>query len=142
MRGTCLRSRLEFLRAAQNADGGWGYSPGKRSWLEPTAYATLALDGVEGAGDASRRAFDLIRSWQMPDGGWPPAEGVERSTWTTALAVTMHCVRGVYDSAFLRGVDWLVETRGAEGTWLKRIMSLVKPKLFGYDPRVLGWPWL
>ena len=38
-----LRPRLEVLRNNQNPDGGWAYFPGKRSWLEPTAYALLAL---------------------------------------------------------------------------------------------------
>ena len=66
----------------------------------------------------------------------------ERATWATALAVTLHCVRGVHDVAFLQGVDWLVETRGAEGTWVKRIMHLVRPNVFSHDPTVLGWPWL
>lgn len=142
MSGTDLSSRLEFLRNSQNADGGWGYVPGNRSWLEPTVYSALALHGQPEAEDATARAFDLIRGWQMADGGWRPGEGVERACWSTALAVTLHCVRGVNDEAFQRGVDWLVVTQGAEGSWLKRIMYLVKPKLFGYDPTVLGWPWL
>ena len=139
---TCLASRLEFLRRVQNADGGWGYVPGSRSWLEPTAYAALALHEQLGAEEATARAFNLIRGWQMPDGGWRPGDGVDRPCWATALAVTLHCIRGVHDEPFLRGVDWLVETRSAESSWLKRIMHLVKPKLFGYDPTVLGWPWL
>jgi len=32
------------LLASRNADGGWGYYPGKASRLEPTAWALLALD--------------------------------------------------------------------------------------------------
>jgi len=34
---------LQFLRSSVNADGGWGYSPGKASRLEPTCWALLAL---------------------------------------------------------------------------------------------------
>ena len=37
--------RLDALRKAQNPDGGWGYFAGKESWLEPTAYAAMALLG-------------------------------------------------------------------------------------------------
>jgi hypothetical protein len=33
----------EFLLRARNADGGWGYQPGKASRLEPTCWAALAL---------------------------------------------------------------------------------------------------
>jgi hypothetical protein len=33
----------EFLLGARNADGGWGYQPGRASRLEPTCWASLAL---------------------------------------------------------------------------------------------------
>jgi hypothetical protein len=35
-------SLLDALSAARNADGGWGYYPGKASRLEPTAWVALA----------------------------------------------------------------------------------------------------
>ena len=40
---TALR---DFLLRARNADGGWGYGPGKASRLEPTCWALLALGGT------------------------------------------------------------------------------------------------
>ena len=49
----CLESRLALLKATQNPDGGWGYFPGKPSWLEPTAYALLASSGERAAGRLS-----------------------------------------------------------------------------------------
>ena len=142
MAESCLESRLEYLRANQNADGGWGYVSGRQSWIEPTAYAMLALNGRPGASDALDRAWRLLRSWQREDGAWRPADGVDRASWATALAVTLHCVRQVHDDGLVRGVDWLVGTRGAEGSWFKRVLYLVRPNLFGHDPSVLGWPWL
>ena len=60
-----LAKRLEALRRAQNADGGWAFEAGKQhSWLEPTVYAALALHGEPEAD----RAWDLVRRWQRPDG--------------------------------------------------------------------------
>ena len=59
-----LQLRLARLRQTQNADGGWGYFPGKQSWLEPTAYAALALAGETSAD----RAWTLLASWQGGDG--------------------------------------------------------------------------
>ena len=44
-----LQARLETLRRSQNPDGGWGYFARKASWLEPTAYAALALHGEPAA---------------------------------------------------------------------------------------------
>lgn len=57
------------LAAAQNADGGWGYFLGKQSWLEPTVYALLALSD-QSEGPAFARGWRLIRSWELPGGGW------------------------------------------------------------------------
>lgn len=41
-----LDSIAHFLLAGRNPDGGWGYSPGKASRLEPTCWAVLALQGL------------------------------------------------------------------------------------------------
>lgn len=142
MAGPYLESRLRFLLEAQNADGGWGYVPGKQSWVEPTAYAMLALEAKPGASEALDRAWALLRGWQRPDGAWPPAANVELPHWSTALCLTVHCARKVHDKAFLKAVDWLVETRGAENTWRNRLHHYFRPDFFGHDPSVLGWPWL
>lgn len=47
------------LRRGQNADGGWGYYAGKRSRLEPTSWALLALT------DSDPR---VLQSWPVKDG--------------------------------------------------------------------------
>src|SRR5579862_6533994 len=67
-----LAQRLDALRRAQNPDGGWGYFPGKTSWLEPTAYAAMALHGEP----AADRAAKLLASWQTAEGGWRPCAAV------------------------------------------------------------------
>src|SRR5207249_819591 len=63
-----LAPRLEFLRTTQNPDGGWGFFPGKQSWLEPTAYALMALHGDASSAQHFERGWKLVRSWQLPDG--------------------------------------------------------------------------
>jgi hypothetical protein len=97
-----LAERLERLRRAQNADGGWSYYPGKRdSWLEPTAYAAFALAGEPEAD----RAWNLLKDWQQPSGGWRPAAIVPGANWTTALAVLLAQSRDA--AAAERGAEWL-----------------------------------
>ncbi len=91
------------LAAAQNADGGWGYFPGKQSWLEPTVYALLALSAQSGE-PAFARGWRLIRSWELPGGGWRGCAAVNEAHWATSLVVTLHAALGVYDAAFDRGV--------------------------------------
>jgi len=139
--GLYLESRLGFLRATQNTDGGWGYFPGKQSWFEPTTYAVLALHGAPDSDGACERAWKLVRSWQMPDGSSRPGALVQGGTWVTAHAVTLACVRGVYDAQVRRGVDWMLEVVGADHGLVTRAFSyfhLLKTKL---DVSHEGWPW-
>jgi hypothetical protein len=135
------QDRLASLRAAQNPDGGWGYFPGKQSWLEPSAYALLALfpDGVKT--DSWQRGFALVRSWQNSDGGFKPSTLPKESSWVTALAVTLHCVRGIHDVTFQRGISWMLGTAGTEGTLFERAINLVHTLPVEYDRRFKGWPW-
>ena len=135
-----LESRLEFLRANQNPDGGWSYFPGKGSWLEPTTYAMLALHG-RGDDPALDRAWKLVRSWQLRDGSFRPSGEVQDGTWVTALAVTLASIRGVHDSSVRAAVDYLLQVVGAEHNVYTRVGSffhLIKANL---DVSHEGWPW-
>jgi hypothetical protein len=136
-----LESRLDLLRAAQNPDGGWGYFRGKQSWLEPTTYAMLALNGTPGSEGPLDNAWKLVRSWQLKDGSVRPSGQVQDGTWVTAQAVTLACVRGVHDQDVARSVDWLLRVVGAEHSLAMRAASyfhLLKTKL---DVSHEGWPW-
>ncbi len=136
-----MQLRVDFLRSAQNPDGGWGFFPGKQSWLEPTAYALLALQGVPGFEACVERGWSLLRAWQAPDGSWPACAAVREPHWTTALAVTVHCERGVYDRQFRAGVGWLLDTAGIENGLQFRLAHLVRPSVVELDPSFKAWPW-
>jgi hypothetical protein len=127
----------QFLRDTQNSDGGWAYFAGKHSWLEPTIYAALALNG-EPAGD---RAFAFVRSCALADGGWRMSADVATANWTTALCVTLYLVKSVQDDAFRKGVRWMLNTVGAEGSFLGRIATLLHPDQVDIDASLQGWPW-
>jgi hypothetical protein len=139
--GVYLESRLALLRSTQNADGGWGYFPGKGSWLEPTTYAMLALQGSPDSQALLERSWKLVRSWQLGDGSVRPGGEVADGTWVTAHAVTLASVRGVYDSSVRQSVDWLLHVVGAESGIAMRVASafgLLKTKL---NVSHQGWPW-
>ncbi len=136
------RPRLDYLAGIQNADGGWGYFPGKESWLEPTAYALLALHPSGPHQGAFERGWKLVRSWQLSSGAWKPAPHVNEAHWTTSLAIVLHAVRGVHDAALERGVSWLLGVKGAEGGALARIAGLFTSSLVEFDAGLVGWPWL
>lgn len=132
-----LETRLDLLRRTQNADGGWPYLAGKQSWIEPTVYAALALHGEP----ASDRAWQLLKSWQTPNGSWRPSADVQIESWATALCVTLAVTCGEFGEPFQRGVDWLLGTEGADANLFVRAASavgLAKPER---NPRHHGWPW-
>lgn len=126
--------------ASQNADGGWGYFPGKQSWMEPTTYAMLALQ-QRGADAALDRAWRLVSSWQLPEGSVRPSGAIAEGTWVTALFVTLASIRGSYDVGTARAVEWLLRVAGAEHSLGMRAFSylhLLKTRL---DVSHEGWPW-
>ncbi len=135
----CLESRPVILKATQNPDGGWGYFPGKPSWLEPTAYALLALAGERGG--AVDRGWKLLRSWQRQDGAFRPCAAVDEPHWSTSLVLTLSCVTGAFDEMFQRGLSWLLSSAGAEGRPFFRIAHWLRPSIVEFDPGLSGWPW-
>jgi len=129
--------RLDILRRSQNPDGGWSYYAGKQSWLEPTFYGALVLHGDP----AADRAWRLIKSWQQPDGSWPPTPGTAISGWGTALCLTLANIRGEVDGTFLKGLAYLLKTVGTESEIWRRALAkfgLVDP---GRNLSLKGWPW-
>ncbi|HLJ47402.1 MAG TPA: prenyltransferase/squalene oxidase repeat-containing protein [Bryobacteraceae bacterium] len=136
-----LDRRRAALRRTQNPDGGWGYFPGKTSWLEPTAYAMLALDGDPAAREAADRAWKLVQSWQLPDGSWRAGATVEDGTWVTALAVTLCSVRRDYGTQFEKGASYLLGTCGAENRPLVRFLRALGLGDKEVDTSHPGWPW-
>ena len=132
-----LDTRLEILRRAQNSDGGWPYFQGKQSWIEPTVYAALALQGEP----AADRAWQLLKSWQMPTGGWLPSVDVQVESWATALCVTLSVARGEFGEPFARGVNWLLGTEGIEGNMIYRTAVAVGVVKADRKLNLHGWPW-
>ena len=136
-RKSYLSARLAVLRKTQNSDGGWGYFAGKSSWLEPTAYAALALAGEP----AADRAWKLLTSWQLPDGSWKPAAEVQVSSWGTSLCTTVAMARNEWGRPLESGVKWLVGTSGAESGWLSVALARLGVVKQERDIGLKCWPW-
>lgn len=141
MADSYLGARISYLRKAQNSDGGWAYFPGKQSWLEPTLYAALVLNGQPEAD----RAWALVSSLQGKDGGWRPSAEIRFPHAVTALGVTVATARGEFGAPFQNGVKWLLDTCGNESQMYKRAILRVG-SWFGMvedhrDYSLKGWPW-
>lgn len=125
-----------MLRRIQNPDGGWGYFPGKHSWIEPTAWAALVLHGDP----AADRAWTLLKSWQKPNGAFRPAADVQIESWATALGLNLAIIRGE-ESVIRKATDWLLGSVGTETGLKTRIVAklgLIKPDR---NVDLQAWPW-
>src|SRR5215471_521651 len=116
-------TKSDYLRRNQNSDGGWGYFPGKQSWVEPTVYAALALHGQPEAD----RAWALLKTWQNPDGSWRPSAEVPLSTWATALCVTVAAARGDSRQELEPGAKWLLSAGSSGWAWMPGSPSAAEP---------------
>jgi hypothetical protein len=135
---------LNVLINSQNPDGGWGYSSGRRSALEPSAYAFLALRFSAPESTAFVQAYQFLRDRQLECGGWTVnTVSVEPEAWVTALVgIALHSAEGFSQAcrksaefvlgAFARTrVDWITRL----GEWMG-----VEPQL-NVNSHLGGWGW-
>jgi squalene-hopene/tetraprenyl-beta-curcumene cyclase len=121
---------LEYLRRTQQADGSWF-----GRWGTNYIYGTWsALNAFVPAGENAdnsvtvRRAADYLLRFQQTDGGWGEDGGTywnerrvsckESTASQTAWALLGLMAAGeTANPAVARGVQWLLESRNAEGLW-------------------------
>ena len=150
-----LSESVARILAQQNQDGGWTYcsrsasrsasrSPGAsdrgRSWTEPTVYASLALLAA-GETAAARKGVEWILSAERPDGGWPPQNGIDESTWVTAL-VALVPPEQLGPAAHGRAIAWLLATCGKESSFDYRLRQWLLGISRSADQEAPGWPWV
>jgi len=125
------RRALEFVRRTQRADGSWW-----GRWGVNFIYGTWSvLMGLQSIGEDMkapyvRKAVDWLASRQNADGGWGEtvasyddeslAGRGESTPSQTAWAVMGLVAADGPRAAIERGVDWLVRTQDADGTWAEQ----------------------
>ena len=84
---TSAREQLDALTAARNGDGGWGYTAGRASRLEPTSLALLALAAAGQTSDPS-----VLDRWPAENGLLidPQSRTVNVSDNAVALLAAQH----------------------------------------------------
>jgi len=139
---------IPFLRKTQNEDGGWGYSPGAVSSVEPTSWTLLALAGAADAAhhcDAVRRGADWLASAQLCDGSWPAFPGQEQGCWVTALGCLALRELEATPESVARAVQWLCDAWPAEnGFWWRlrqRLFANKQKSVVRQDFSLRGWSW-
>jgi Prenyltransferase and squalene oxidase repeat len=131
---------MVFILSLQNPDGGWPYRKGGPSWIEPTAYAWLALAASPVTAGPAGRALAWLREAQRPDGGWPPQPGVPHSTWVTAVVLLLGPqVLGA--ESYQRGIGWILRGAGRDSSLWSRLSLLLAGNKTPEEQRFPGWPW-
>lgn len=130
--------RLEFVRKNQNADGGWGYFPGKMSRVEPTCYALRSLASGDPCWTLGLR---FLASCQEQSGGLNPGPGIPGATWVTQLAFPLLKQAGHEAKSLESAAHWILNCEGAEGGIMQRILHALGNSKVEQDPNLKGWPW-
>jgi hypothetical protein len=138
---------LPYLRAAQNDDGGWGFTQGLESRVEPTAWCMLALHEFSkspGVDETAVRGRGYLERTQLPDGSWPATPGQEQGSWTTApacWALLAHREQG--HERLDRGLNWLLQTTpGDAGVWWRFVRRLTaRRSVSSQSDQLYGWSW-
>src|SRR5450759_2372916 len=130
----------EVLRANQKTTGTWGYR-GNQDSVEATCLVMLAL--CRQPGNELARAMHALQALQNADGSWPAFTGDEaEGCWTTALAVLSLIAGRHAAKSIALGIQWLIDARGREATWLWRWKLRTVDNKVQFDPAKFGWSWV
>ena len=106
-----LPRALDFIKANQNPDGGWGYRPDRNSLVEPTGLCLLAL---KAGGDkaAMAKGLDFLRACLKGSGavGIDPRDP-EGSWMAYAALLAFHDLGAGSEESRLR--DWILSFEDA-----------------------------
>lgn len=135
---------IPFLLDAQNQNGGWGYSPGSESRIEPTCWVVRALENMElRSADPVRAARSYISAMQLKDGSWPASPEETRGSWVTSLACSVLSGVKEGEGAVRNGLRWLCEDYPRDSApWRRFILKLLRTESHAkQDDSLRGWGW-
>jgi Squalene-hopene cyclase C-terminal domain len=138
-----------YILEAQNKDGGWGFSKGLDSRVEPTSWALLALTVICTGGSCAEsisRGYKFLERTQLADGSWPSASGQGTGSWVTSLACWALLARSDTSPKLVRGLCWLKqEVPGDARFWWRFIRGVValtsKKRVNAQNEAYWGWSW-
>jgi ankyrin repeat protein/prenyltransferase/squalene oxidase-like repeat protein len=105
------------------------------AWLESSvprttqdrAFHALALAWAGTAAESASRSARTLLATQQPDGGWNQLPGMPTDAYATGQALFALSVAGKMasgEAAFQKGIDYLLRTQAADGTWHVQTRSI------------------
>jgi uncharacterized protein (DUF362 family) len=127
---------LQTLASQDVAEGGWGYSPGQSSMLEPTCLALLALSlEPEQYLDEKEKGMQALVACAGNDGAYRIAHGRDEAIWPTSLALFVRATLGHESASLEASIHCLLNQRG------RLPESTEQGELHDIDLKLVGWPW-
>jgi prenyltransferase beta subunit len=105
------------------------------AWLETTspkttqdrAFHALALEWANEGSESARRSARMLVAMQQADGGWSQMPGTQTDAYATGQALFALAIAGkmtTSDPVYQKGVDYLLRTQAADGTWHVQTRSI------------------
>lgn len=91
------------------------------------AFHALALAWANAGSDGAQKSARALIALQRPDGGWSQLPGMEPDAYATGQALFALATAGRMSSAdpvYQKGVDYLLKTQAADGTWHVKTRSI------------------
>ena len=118
-------SRAEYQKAAARA-ADWLATATPHS-TEDCAYQLLGLRWADGNKDLIQKAGRALAAEQRPDGGWAQIPSLASDAYATGQALVALSSSGAMslgDLAFKKGVQFLLNTQYADGSWFVRTRAM------------------
>jgi len=133
-----LAQAIDFIKARQNPDGGWGYEASRASLVEPSALSLLAiLSGGDKAGTV--RGLEFLKSCQKDSGAVGIGPKDPEGSWMAyAALLAFHALGAGREEQRLR--DWILGFEDASGRFTKEEIAIVASR-YRYDASIPGWSW-
>ena len=133
-----LARALDFIKASQNPDGGWGYRPGGQSLTEPTGLCVFALSSP-GDKAAAGRGLDFLKACQKDSGAVGIHPKDPEGNWMAyAALLAFHALGAAAEERRLR--DWILSFEDASGRLTPDNIKAISAD-YRYDASIQGWPW-
>lgn len=141
-----IDAAVDLLLAAQNPDGGWGWTKGRHSTTECSSLVLLALKSFshDKQTAAIRKGLDWLRQRQNGDGSWPVNDDLKDGSWATSLVMVTLDAWPEHEAAVAKACTWALMQYGNKPGLLANVLlalsSRKKPVLLNED--LVGWPWM